>query len=283
MTVILDGKKLAKEITDGLALKVAELPSAPQLAVILAGTNPASEIYVNLKQKKAAELGMKSIVINLPEDISQDNLIEHIHILNEDKNINAILVQLPLPRHINTAEIMSVIDYQKDVDGFNPVNAGKMLEGQAPSVYPCTPSGVIRLLDEYKIGIEGKHAVVIGRSNIVGKPLAIMLLERNATVTTCHSRTKNLENHTRRADILISAIGNPGFIKAEMIKPGAVVIDVGISKTPEGKIVGDVDFENAKYIADAITPVPAGIGPMTIAMLMENTYKLYCLQNQISI
>lgn len=278
MTILLDGKALATKLLIDLANKVSELETKPKLAVIIVGENPASKIYVALKEKRAKAIGMESLVIPLSEDITQEALLEHIDILNEDASINAILVQMPLPRHINKEQVISRILPQKDVDGFHPLNAGLLTTGGNPYATPCTPTGIIKLLNEYKIEIAGKHVVIIGRSNIVGKPMAEMFLARNATVTVCHSKTENLQNYIKNADIIVSASGVPKLVKGDLIKPNAVVIDVGISKDENGKLVGDVDFETAQYFAGAITPNPGGVGPMTIAMLLYNTYKLYAQQ-----
>ena len=274
MAIIIDGKAVAEKIINELKQKVSSLETKPHLAVIQVGDNPASTIYVNLKKKRAEEIGIKSSVINLSEAVSEKELINKIKELNNDKNVTSILVQLPLPKHINANNIIKTILPEKDVDGFTTQNAGSLLNGMIPSAYPCTPKGVMRLLDEYNIQIEGKHAVIVGRSNIVGKPLAIMLLNRNATVTICHSKTNNLKEITKQADILVSAVGKK-VIFNDMVKPNAVVIDVGIFKDNYNKTTGDVDFENVKEIASYITPVPKGVGPMTIASLMENTVDLY--------
>ena len=274
MTIIIDGKKVAENITEQLKQKVANFTNKPHLAVIQVGNNAASTIYVNLKKKKAEEIGIKSTVIKFDDSISEENLINEIHKLNNDNTVHAILVQLPLPKHICTDNIIKAISPQKDVDGFTAQNTGDLLNGIQPIAYPCTPKGVLRLLQEYNIEISGKHAVIVGRSNIVGKPLAIMLLNKNATVTICHSKTKNLKEITKQADILISATGKKIIFK-DMVKQGAAVIDVGIFKDENGKTTGDVDFENVKELASYITPVPKGVGPMTIASLMENTIELY--------
>lgn len=280
MAVLLDGKALSNIILENLELNIKKLATKPKLAVILVGDNAASQVYVKNKEKTARRIDIESLVIELPAEVSEDNLIEHIHILNEDKNINAILVQLPLPKHINTNKVLEKIDPMKDVDGFHPINAGKIAIGQTPFAYPCTPKGIIKLLDSYNINLEGLNAVVIGRSNIVGKPLAQLLLNKNTTVTIAHSKTKNIKDLTKHADIVLTAIGQPNFLKADMVKEGAIIIDVGINKV-DGKLAGDVDFKSVEHKASFITPVPGGVGPMTIAMLMENTYELYKLQHQI--
>lgn len=279
MTILLDGKATSTKILLNLAEKINLLEVKPKLAVIIVGENPASQIYVKLKQKRAEAVGIESLVIPLPEDISQDALLEHIDILNEDSSITAILIQLPLPEHIDVNRVLQRISPHKDVDGFHPINAGLISTGATPSAYPCTPLGIITLLNEYRINIAGKHVVIVGRSNIVGKPLSYMMLEKNATVTICHSKTQNLSAYTKTADILISAVGQKHIITQDMVKPNAIVIDVGISKDENGKLQGDVDFANVSQIAGAITPNPGGIGPMTIAMLLANTYRLHMLRN----
>lgn len=278
--MIIDGKKVAQGILEDIKKQVAKLEIKPTIAVVIVGENPSSKIYVNIKNKKATEIGMNSIVVEMSEDITQQELETKIDELNQDSDINAILVQMPLPEHLDAYKIIEKILPKKDVDGFHPQNVGKLSIGLTPFAYSCTPKGVIRLLDEYDIDLEGKHAVVIGRSNIVGKPLSAMLLARNATVTMAHSKTKNLSLLAKSADILISAVGSPKLVKSDWIKDNAVVVDVGISRTSEGAIVGDVDFENVKDKASFITPVPGGVGPMTIAMLLENTLNLYYLQKE---
>lgn len=274
MTVILDGKKLRDKILEELKTSLEKYTLKPTLVVILVGDNPASKIYVNNKKKTAENLGINSIVINYPSDVSEQVLLDKIEELNSDKNVTAILVQLPLPEHIDKFKIINAISPEKDVDGFTPENSGRLFTGEEPYVYPCTPKGIIRILDEYKIPIEGKHAVIVGRSNIVGKPLAQMLLNRNATVTICHSRTENLPDITKTADILVSAVGGK-IIGINMIKSNCVVIDVGIFKDENGKTRGDVDFASIAPLTSYITPVPGGVGPMTIAMLMSNTVELF--------
>ena len=275
MTKILDGKSLAQKITNKIKEEVSSFEKKPKLAVVLVGNNPASEIYVKNKEKKALELGFESIVLPLPEDISEDNLLEHIYILNEDTNINAILVQLPLPKHINQKRILEAIEPIKDVDGFTSYNFGRLALGYKPYAVPCTPKGIIRILDEYKIKLEGKSVLVIGRSNIVGKPISLLLQARNATVTMAHSKTENLNDLILASDIVVSAVGNPNLVKK--VKDNAIVIDVGINRTEMG-LCGDIDFNEVSKTANYITPVPGGVGPMTIAMLMENTLELYKLQ-----
>ena len=273
MTVILDGKSLANKITEELKNKTQSLTNKPKLAVLLVGDNPASQIYVKNKQKKAE-------YIPLPKEATEDNILEHIYILNEDTNINAILVQLPLPDGINQKRIIEAIDPIKDVDGFTSYNFGRLALGYKPYTYPCTPKGIIKLLEEYNIELSGKNVLVIGRSNIVGKPVSLMLQQKNATVTMANSYTQNLREISKQADIIISAVGKPKFITQDYIKDDAIIVDVGINRTDNG-LCGDIDFENAKEHTSHITPVPGGVGPMTIAMLMENTLELYNLQKEL--
>lgn len=284
MANLIKGKELSEKIVAQVreeALKYEkEAGRKPGLTVIIVGENPASKVYVNKKKKTAEEAGFKSEVIALTEDVSQQELEQHIDKLNADSTVDGILVQLPLPKHINTYEILERIAPDKDVDGFHPINAGKLMTGLKPYAVPCTPYGIIRLLDENRIEIEGKHAVVIGRSNIVGKPVAALLLNRSATVTVCHSKTNNLPEICVQADILVAAVGIPKFVKADWVKEGATIIDVGINRTEEGKLVGDVDFDNVAPKAGNITPVPGGVGPMTIAMLLSNTLDLFKLHLQ---
>lgn len=273
MTIILDGKKLRDKIFENLKQRLNNMSEKPTLAVILVGENPASQIYVRNKKKTAENLGINSIVINYPSNISEKILLDKIQELNNDNKITAILVQLPLPKHIDKFKIIDAIAPEKDVDGLTPYNSGKLFSGEEPYVYPCTPKGILLLLDEYNIELEGKHVVVIGRSNLVGKPVAQMLLNRNATVTMCHSHTKNLSDITKTADIIVSAVGK-NIIGEKMLKSDCVVVDVGIFKDVNGKICGDVDFASASKIAAYISPVPGGVGPMTIASLMLNTVEL---------
>ena len=275
MGIILDGKTLADKILADIKNEIQANNYKPSIAVVIVGSNPASQIYVRNKNIKALELGMNSTVIELPETISQVDLEKEVEKLSNDEGINAILVQLPLPEHIDTNKIIEKIPPHKDVDGFHPYNLGKLLIGDEPFAKPCTPLGVKRILDEYNINCAGKNVVMVGRSTIVGKPLSVILTNSNATVTLCHSKTKNLQEITKQADIFISAIGIPKFFNADFIKKDAVVIDVGINRTENGKLVGDVDFEIVKDLASYITPVPKGVGPMTIAMLMHNTLELY--------
>ncbi len=247
------------------------------MAVIIVGDDTASRVYVNNKKKACEQIGVYSEEYALPAETTEQELLNLIEKLNKDKKINGILVQLPVPKHINEETIINAIDPKKDVDAFHPVNVGKIMVGNFDFV-PCTPAGVMELIKESGIDVEGKECVVVGRSNIVGKPQAMLLLHKNGTVTVCHSRTKNLKEKTLQADILVAAVGIPEFIKGDMVKPGAVVIDVGINRVADKKLVGDVDFEACEKIASAITPVPGGVGPMTIAMLMKNTVKAALIQ-----
>lgn len=273
MAIILDGKILRDKIFESLKAKLDKMQQKPTLAVILVGENPASQIYVRNKKKTAEKLGINSLSIEYPSDISEEELLNKIKELNSDEKVTAILVQLPLPAHINKNRIIDAILPQKDVDGLTPYNLGKLFSGEEPFVYPCTPKGILLLLDEYNIKLEGKNIVVVGRSNLVGKPVAQMLLKRNATVTMCHSHTKNLSEITKTADIIVSAVGKK-VIGEKMLKSDCVVIDVGIFRDENGKISGDVDFENVSKTAAYISPVPGGVGPMTIASLMLNTVEL---------
>ncbi len=275
MTEIIDGKALAQKIRLGLkdeATKLKENGINPKLAVIMVGDDKASKIYVRNKSKACEEIGIEYEEFLLDADTTMEKLLALIDELNERKDIHGILLQSPIPKHLDINKAFNRISYKKDVDGFNPVNVGKLVIGQDCFV-SCTPFGVIKMLEEYNVDIEGKNAVVIGRSNIVGKPVSQCLLAKNATVTICHSRTKNIEEITSKADILVAALGKPKFVTENMVKDGAVVIDVGINRNEEGKIVGDVDFENVSKKASYITPVPGGVGPMTIAMLMTNLIK----------
>jgi len=270
---LIDGKEIARKIQEEIKEEVAKLKKKPGLAAILVGENPASKIYVGIKRRTCEEIGIYSEEFKLPDDTTEEQLLELIRKLNNDSNIHAILVQLPIPENINVEHVFSEISLKKDVDGFSATNVGILVSGDEAAV-PCTPKGIIRMLEESGIEIAGKNAVVVGRSEIVGKPTALMLLNRNATVTICHSKTKNLGEITSRADILVAAVGKPKMITANMVKDGAVVIDVGINKV-DGKLIGDVDFENVKEKASWITPVPGGVGPMTVAMLLENTLQQY--------
>lgn len=278
---LMDGKKLAQKLRESMKKEVAMLKEqgiTPGLAVILIGNNPASRTYVNSKQKSCKALGMNSLLIEFPDTISEETLLDKIKELNDDHSIHGILVQLPLPVHISDMKVIDTIVPEKDVDGFHPINTGKMMTGQ-DAFLPCTPYGIMELLHDSGISIEGKHAVVVGRSNIVGKPIGQLLLNEHATVTYCHSRTKELTTYTKQADILIAAIGKANFITASHIKEGAIVIDVGINRDETGALCGDVDFEQVKDKASYITPVPGGVGPMTITMLLHNT--LQSAKNQL--
>jgi methylenetetrahydrofolate dehydrogenase (NADP+) / methenyltetrahydrofolate cyclohydrolase len=270
---IIDGKTIAKEIRQQIKEQVAQLVAAgknpPGLAVVIAGNDPASRIYVNSKKKACAEAGIYSEEHAFPETVSESELIGLIHQLNQNQKINGILVQLPLPDQINEKNVIESLNPKKDVDGLHPSSVGNLLIG-TPTFVPCTPEGIMVLLQKTGIEIKGKHAVVIGRSMLVGKPVAVLLLAQHATVTICHSRTRDLPAVAREADILVVAIGKPAFINGDAIKPGAVVIDVGMNRLDD-KLVGDVEFESASQIAGYITPVPGGVGPMTIAMLLQNT------------
>jgi methylenetetrahydrofolate dehydrogenase (NADP+) / methenyltetrahydrofolate cyclohydrolase len=289
---ILDGKQASQAIKNSLKLDIAQLAARgktlPHLVAILVGNNGASETYVASKVKACEEVGFKSTLIRLEEDISSHKLLEIIDELNRDPDVDGILVQLPLPAHISSEEVINSIDPHKDVDGFHPSNVGKMVLGQ-PTFVPATPYGIMLLLEHYKVETKGKHAVVVGRSNIVGRPMSILLSgagERaNCTVTICHSHTKNLKELCLQADIIVAALGKPKFVTADMVKEGAVIIDVGITRVPDAskksgyRIAGDVDFENVAPKCSFITPVPGGVGPMTIAALMKNTYKACAVKN----
>lgn len=271
--IVINGKQIALEIQEEIKLEVAALKEKgiiPGLAVVLIGENPASKAYVRNKSRQCQKVGIYSEVIHLPELTTQETLLETIGSLNRNPNIHGILVQLPLPPHLSEDSVIQAVSPDKDIDGFNPINVGKMVIG-LQSFLPCTPFGIMELIRRTGTQVVGKHAVVIGRSNIVGKPIAQLLLRESATVTMCHSRTENLENITKQADILVVAVGRPLMIDDRHIRPGAVVIDVGINRTEEGRLVGDVNFNAAKQVAGHITPVPGGVGPMTIAMLLNNT------------
>ena len=281
MAVIIDGKELARKTRSNLKIDCEELKKkgiAPKLAVILVGDDKASKVYVKNKNKACEDVGIEFEEHILEAEITQKQLIDLIEELNNRKDINGILLQSPIPAHLDINEAFRKIAPEKDVDGFNPVNVGKLSLNQDTFV-SCTPYGIMKIFEEYKIDLEGKDVVIIGRSNIVGKPLIQCCLNKNATVTVCHSRTKNLKEHVKRADVVIAAIGKSKFITEDMIKDGAVVIDVGINRGEDGKLTGDVDFENVEKKASYITPVPGGVGPMTIAMLMNNVIK--ATQNQI--
>ena len=271
----IEGKPLAAAVKQRVALEVEQLKQRgirPCLAVILVGEDPASQVYVAGKERDCAQCGMESRLYRLPADITQAALLELLAQLAADREVHGILVQLPLPAQIDEQTVIAAIPPEKDVDGFTPVNLGRMLIRQ-PCFVPCTPAGCLEMIASTGVSLDGKHAVVVGRSNIVGKPAAVLLLQRNATVTVCHSRTKDLADHCRRADVLVAAVGKAGFITGDMVKPGAVVIDVGINRGADGKLCGDVDFAAASEKASFITPVPGGVGLMTRAMLMENTLR----------
>lgn len=274
MAVLMDGKLVSEKTRDNIKSEVERLKNefnkTPGLAVIVVGDDPASAVYVRNKHKACLAVGMNSYQIALPATISQDELISKIEELNADPLVDGILVQLPLPAHISEIAVTRAILPEKDVDAFHSENVGKIMIGKYDFL-PCTPAGIVRLLDFYNISVEGKNCVVIGRSNIVGKPMALLLLERNGTVTVCHSKTKNIKEITKAADIIIVAIGKPRFLTADMVKAGAVIVDVGINRGDDGKLVGDADFEAVSEVASYITPVPGGVGPMTITMLLENT------------
>lgn len=275
---LIDGKKLAQEIRRELTYRVKALEQhghKPGLAVILVGEDAASQVYVRNKIRACEEVGITSFEHRLTSQTTEASLLELIEKLNQDETVDGILVQLPVPRHIRAEKVIAAIRPDKDVDGFHALNAGRLLVGkhEREGFVPCTPAGIMRMIDEAGIDPEGKNALVIGRSNIVGKPAALLLLERNATVTIAHSRTKNLKDLTRQADILVAAVGRPRMITRDMIKPGAVVIDVGINRDENNKLCGDVDTQNVREVAGAISPVPGGVGPMTIAMLLENTVR----------
>jgi len=275
MATIIDGKNLAKKIRQELKEECDELKKNginPKLAVIMVGDDPASKVYVRNKSRACEDVGIDYEEYILKEKTTQEELIELIKKLNNDKKINGILLQSPIPKHLNINEAFKAITYMKDVDGFTPSSVGKLCIGEDTFI-SCTPYGVMKMFEEYNIDLTGKDVVILGRSNIVGKPLIQCCIQKNATVTVCHSKTKNLAEHTKRADIIISAIGQSKFVKADMIKDGAVIIDVGINRGEDGKLTGDVDFENVEKKASYITPVPGGVGPMTIAMLMNNVIK----------
>ncbi len=279
---IIDGKKVSAEVKEQVRKQVEELKAAhgitPGLAVVIVGDDPASRVYVNNKKKACEVVGFKSEEYALPAETTQEELLALVEKLNNKADINGILVQLPLPKHLDDKAVIEAINPQKDVDAFHAVNVGKIMLGEYDFL-PCTPAGVMEMLHSYDIPVSGKNCVVIGRSNIVGKPMAMLLLHENGTVTICHSRTQNLAEVCARADILVAAVGKPKFVTADMVKEGAVVIDVGMDRDENGKLCGDVDFENVKDKCSYITPVPGGVGPMTIATLMKNTLKACKLQN----
>lgn len=285
MCKIIDGKAVSANVREQVRLETAELVKkgiTPGLAVIIVGDDPASRVYVNNKKKACAEVGFRSEEYALPADTSQEELLTLVKSLNQRSDINGILCQLPLPKGLDDKAVIETIDPIKDVDAFHAVNVGKIMLGEY-SFLPCTPAGVMELLASAGVELEGKECVVVGRSNIVGKPMAMLLLHKNATVTMCHSRTRDLPSVTRRADVLVAAVGKPKFITADMVKDGAVVIDVGMDRDENGKLCGDVDFASVSPKCSAITPVPGGVGPMTIAMLMRNTLTAAKLQNGIEL
>lgn len=270
--MIIDGKKTSEKRLELLKEEIDESGLYPRLATVIVGEDPASQMYVRMKHRACERVGIGSIGVELPADATTEAVLEHVARLNNDPEINGILVQLPLPAQVDTGMVVEAVAPEKDVDGFHPLNLGHLFSGQ-PRFVPCTPGGIMTLLDEYDIACAGAHAVVVGRSIDVGRPIAALLLNADATVTICHSRTRDLAAETRRADILISAVGRARFVTAEMVRPGAAVIDVGINYDEQGNLCGDVDFDAVSGIAAAITPVPGGVGPMTIATLMENTFE----------
>lgn len=283
MAIIIDGKKVSAQVKEQVRIETEELVKKgvkPGLAVIIVGDDPASRVYVNNKKKACEKVGFLSKEFALPATTTQEELLALVNELNEDREINGILCQLPLPKGLDEKAVIEAISPLKDVDAFHASNVGKIMIGDYDFL-PCTPAGVMEMLHSYNIPVEGKECVVIGRSNIVGKPMAMLLLHENGTVTITHSRTKNLKEVTKRADILVAAIGKPKFVTADMVKEGAVVIDVGMDRDENGKLCGDVDFENVKEKCSAITPVPGGVGPMTIAVLMKNTLKACKIQNNL--
>ena len=283
MAIIIDGKKVSAQVKEQVRIETEELVKKgikPGLAVIIVGDDPASRVYVNNKKKACEKVGFLSKEFAQPATTTQEELLSLVKELNEDKEINGILCQLPLPKGLDEKAVIEAISPLKDVDAFHASNVGKIMIGDYDFL-PCTPAGVMEMLHSYNISVEGKECVVIGRSNIVGKPMAMLLLHENGTVTITHSRTKNLKEVTKRADILVAAIGKPKFVTADMVKEGAVVIDVGMDRDENGKLCGDVDFENVKEKCSAITPVPGGVGPMTIAVLMKNTLKACKIQNNL--
>lgn len=281
---IIDGKKVSAEVKEEVRQQTLKLKEThgitPGLAVVIVGDDPASRVYVNNKKKACELVGFKSEEYALPAETTQQELLNLVETLNNKDDINGILVQLPLPKHLDDKAVIAAINTKKDVDAFHAVNVGKIMLGEYDFL-PCTPAGVMEMLHSYNIEVSGKNCVVIGRSNIVGKPMAMLLLHENGTVTICHSRTKNLAEVTKQADILVAAVGRPKFVTADMVKDGAVVIDVGMDRDENGKLCGDVDFENVKDKCSYITPVPGGVGPMTIATLMKNTLKAAKIQNNI--
>jgi methylenetetrahydrofolate dehydrogenase (NADP+) / methenyltetrahydrofolate cyclohydrolase len=283
---VIDGKATAKKLRDSIKRHVEVLVSdhkiLPGLAVVLVGDDPASAVYVNNKEKAAKEVGMRSFVHRLPQNTSQDELLKLIRQLNDDKKVHGILVQMPLPKQIDGATVLKVLDPAKDVDGLHVENMGRLM-ADMPGLVPCTPMGCIILIKSVVQNLSGLHAVVIGRSHLVGKPVGQLLLRENCTVTTCHSRTPNIAHVAREADILVVAVGKPHLVKADWVKPGAIVIDVGINRMDDGKLAGDVDYDEVSKVAGHITPVPGGVGPMTIACLLGNTVAAACRQNELTV
>ena len=281
MSVVIDGKATAAKIRASVKNDCDKIFAVhgkrPKLAIVLVGDNPASQIYVASKERACAEVGMESVVVRLPENSDQNTVEKTVSELCLDETINGVMVQLPLPKTLNEKPVLELIPFEKDVDGLTSANAGRLFHGEKCLV-PCTPKGVIALLKEYDIQLSGKNAVIIGRSNLVGKPLSILLLNENCTVTVCHSKTERLSDFTKKADILVIAIGKDRFVKSDMVKPDAVVIDVGINRTEDG-LHGDVDYQSVKEIVGYITPVPGGVGPMTVAMLLQNTVEAFNFQN----
>lgn len=284
MATIMDGKALSQKLKEQMKERIAQMRAEgiiPKLVVVLVGNDSASEVYVRNKHKSCGEVGIESEIIHLPEETTQEELLDTVYQLNEDPTVDGILVQLPLPKQINEKIVLRAILPEKDVDGFHPVSVGLLSIGDE-GFAPATPSGIMAIFKEYGIEVAGKNCVVIGRSNIVGKPMAMLLLQKNGTVTICHSRTKNLKELAASADILVVAIGKPKFVTADMVKEGAIVIDVGINRMEDGKLCGDVDFDSVEPKSGYITPVPGGVGPMTIAMLMKNTLHAAKLQHNLA-
>lgn len=282
--MLIDGKKASQDILESLTKKVTELKEkynkTPGLAVVMVGENPASKVYVRSKIRACEKVGVVNKEIILKEDVSEEVILKEIDKLNKDSEINGILVQLPLPKHINEKKVCEAIDIRKDVDGFKAENIGKVLLGDEDCMVSCTPQGIMYLIEQLNIDLYGKNAVVVGRSNIVGKPIGALLINKGATTTVCNSRTKNLKEILKTADIIIMAIGQPRFLTKDMVTEGAIIIDVGINRV-DGKLCGDVDYENVKELASHITPVPGGVGPMTIAMLLKNTVKAFCKEEEL--
>jgi len=283
MAILIDGKAVSSKVKEEVAAQVQQLNQqgvSVGLDVVLVGENPASKVYVRNKHKDCQKVGIRSAVHDLPQETTEEELIHFIQKLNNDPNVNGILIQLPLPGHLSEEAVIAAIDPGKDVDAFSVGNVGKIMLGKYDFL-PCTPAGVMELLAHYNIDVKGKHCVVIGRSNIVGKPMAMLLMHAHATVTICHSRTVDLASITRQADLIVAAVGREGIVTGEMVKEGAILIDVGMNRNAEGKLCGDIDFDSAEKKASYITPVPGGVGPMTRAVLLKNTIKAACLQNGI--